>query len=223
MKKIIILLLLVIASGCSATYNLEIKDNKFKEKIYVNYPKTDKGSLEYFKGNTFYAVMNGVSNFKKYDKKINDRDDIINVNLSYDYKLSEFKKATILKTCFEAYSVLSSSKYYTVSTSPGLICATEEDTVLLNDLDIIIKTNHIVKDHNADEVDGYIYTWHFNQKDFKSKNIYIKMYRDRYVWNYENEFYKKLALYIVCGCVIIISVICILLKFMHKRRNANKI
>ena len=47
--------------------------------------------------------------------------------------------------------------------------------------------------------------------------------KDKYVFNYENEFYKKLALYILIVCAIIGSGIYIFVKFIRKRKISNKI
>ena len=215
-RYIMLLLILLLSSGCTAVYNLELKDDTFNEKITIN---SDEKNIPYFKNNSFYAIIDGASNFKKYDKKIKNNV----INLSYKYDGLEYNKATALSSCFEAYNVIKEDNYYIISTSKGFNCATEEDTVLLDSIKIEIKTNHKVKDNNADEVKGYHYIWNLNKNNYKDKKIYVKLYKDKYVFNYENEFYKKLALYILIVCVIISSGMYIFVKFIRKRKISNKI
>lgn len=221
LKRIVILSLFsFFLCGCTAQYNLEIKDDEFRENIKINFDSNDQGAYEYFSENKFYAIMDGVSNFKEYKKENENKE---NINFSYTYEGLEFNKATSLSSCFEAYNVMDENGYYIISTSKGLTCAREEDTILLDDLDVVIKTNHIVKENNADEVDGYIYTWHFDKNNYDKKSIYIELEKDKYVFNYENEFVKELLLYFsIIGIIVGVSIF-MLVRFKKKNKKNNEI
>lgn len=220
-RKIIVLFLFsFLLCGCTAQYNLEIKDDEFRENIKINFDSNDDGAYEYFSENKFYAIMDGVSNFKEYKKESEDKK---NIKFSYTYEGTEFNKATSLSSCFRAYNVIDENGYYIISTSKGLTCATEENTVLLNSLDVVIKTNHIVKDNNADEVDGYVYTWHFDKDNYDKKSIYIELEKDKFVFNYENEFVKTILLYVTIIVVVAVTAVVVVKKFKRDRQKNNEI
>lgn len=220
-RKIIILSLFsLFLCGCTAQYNLEIKNDEFRENIKINFDSNDKGAYEYFSDNKFYAIMDGISNFKEYKKESKNKE---NIEFSYTYEGVEFNKATSLSSCFKAYNVIDEDGYYIISTSKGLTCATEENTVLLDNLDVVIKTNHIVKDNNADEVDGYVYTWHFDENNYDEKSIYIELDKDKFVFNYENEFIKRILLYVSILVVVASITIFVVKKFKRDRQKNNEI
>ena len=210
-KYLLCLVLIVILTGCKATYNLEIKNKDFIENISI----TDNRSLDYFKNNKFYAIMDGASNFKEYNKKV-EKDS--KVKFKYSYNINDYRKATILKTCFKAYSVIDEKDYYLLSTSTGVKCAKEEDAVLLDGLKIVIKTNHKVKESNADQVKGYVYTWNIKKDDYDNARIYIKLYKDKYVFNYDNEF--VITVLIISSILLIIALLTfIIIKKVKKAGN----
>ena len=212
MKRILVIFTILFLCGCNATYKLEIKDKVFKENISIN-----DSSLKYFKDNKFYAIMDGASNFVEYDKKIKNN----NVNFLHIYSFNDYSKATVLKTCFDAYNIIEEDDYYLLSTSKGVKCAVEEDRVLLDDLKIIIKTNHVVKDSNANSKSNnkYEYVWKFNKDNYEDASISMKIYKDKYVFNYNNEFVIKVA--ITIGIVLTILVIVFIIR--RKVKKANKI
>lgn len=212
MKRILVIFTILFLCGCNATYKLEIKDKVFKENVSIN-----AGSLKYFKDNKFYAIMDGASNFVEYDKKIKNN----NVNFLHIYSFNDYSKATVLKTCFDAYNIIEEDDYYLLSTSKGVKCAVEEDRVLLDDLKIIIKTNHVVKDSNANSKSNnkYEYVWKFNKDNYEDASISMKIYKDKYVFNYNNEFVIKVA--ITIGIVLTILVIVFIIR--RKVKKANKI
>ena len=215
LKFFLLVCLLIVLSGCKATYNLEIKNKSFKERISISTTNTNDNSIKYFKDNKFYAVMNGASSFVEYNKKISGN----NVKFSHDYNDLDYNDSTVLKSCFKAYSIIKEGNYYNLSTSEGIKCAIEEDRLLLDDLDIVIKTNHVVKENNADEVHNHKYIWHFNKDNYSNKSINLKFYKDKYVFNYDNEFVIMIS--IICGIVLTILIsVFIMLK---KAKNANKI
>lgn len=210
MKKMLFLLFVLFLSGCSATYNLEIKNSKFNEKIEIDASK--ESELNYFKNNDLYSIMSNYNNFHKYNKKIENS---LKAHLSYNYNFDEYKNATVLNSCFNAYSIIKEKDYYILSTSTGLKCVKEENSVLLNNLKIVIKTNHKVIKSNADKIDKYTYIWNIDQKNYDTKEIYLKFYQDKYVFNYNNEFTIKMLI-LSSIVVVLLLVIFIIIKKVKK-------
>ena len=219
MKKVIILLVLLLVTGCTATYNLEIKNDVFKENISINMTGSNKNQIDYFKNNTFYSIMDRRSNFKEYNKKIIEKSDYSKANFSYNYKLNDYRKSTTLSTCFDAYNIIDEDGYYIISTSKGIKCAKEEDTVMLDKVKIVIKTNHKLKETNTNNINKYIYTWEFDEKDYDKANIYLKIYKDKYVFNYENEILINIL--IISSFVLIIGIFTFII--FRKVNKAKKV
>ncbi len=221
-KTIIILLLLIIVSGCSAKYEIEIKDKKINEKssFIINKKEVESDGIYYtvsrIAGKYFLNVDFLIGDTKEYYE---------NENAIYQKRnttsIDEYNSSDMLKYCYSAHNVLNEKKYYIISTSNTFECF--EKYQELDNVQIVLKTNHQVKENNADKVDGYTYTWNINKNNYNDKRIYIKLYKDKYVFNYENEFYKKIALYIGVGCAIIGSGLFIYFRLMSKRKKSNKI
>ena len=212
MKKIFIIVVLIILTGCNATYKLEFRDNVLKEKISIQ-----GNNLKYFTDNKFYAVMDGASNFVEYTKRVKNN----SVNFNHNYSFKNYSNATVLKTCFNAYSIIEEDDYYILSTSKGIKCAVEEDSVLLDNLKIVIKTNHVVEESNANSngKKSYEYVWEFDKNDYNDAKIYMKLYKDKYVFNYNNEFVILIS--IIAG--IILTILFTAFIIVRKVKNAQKV
>jgi hypothetical protein len=61
----------------------------------------------------------------------------------------------------------------------------------LDNLTINIKTNHRVYSNNADSKKDYTYTWNIDRNNYTEKPIQIRIYKDKYVLNNNNEISKK--------------------------------
>ena len=82
-----------------------------------------------------------------------------------------------------------------------------------------MKTNHKVKQNNADEVDGYNYYWRINKGNYDDKNIYIMLYKDKYVFNYEGEAIP----YIIGSIIIAILVLTVIIVLRKKSKKNNNV
>ena len=222
MKKYILILLIIFLTGCSAKYEVEIKDKQVNEKSSFIISKHEVAS-----DGIYYTVSRMAGKyFLNVDFLIGDTKEYYEgENAIYQKKsntnINEYNTSDIFNYCYDAHNVLNEKKYYTISTSDTFKCFDKYQE--LEDVKIVLKTNHKVKDNNADSIDGYTYTWNINKKNYNNKRIYIKLYKDKYIFNYENEFYKKIALYGSAACAIIIIGLFVTLKVMRKRHKSNKI
>lgn len=175
MKKILFLIpLVLIISGCSSTYNLEIGNDSFKEQINMNFDKTQIPS-EYIDEeieiddqitplledeiSAFFSENN-----KYYKKNINYYDDYVDVKLSYNYSASEFKDSNSLNSCFESVIFDDKDSYY-IHVYGNFYCL-YSDEVTIN-----IKTDNKVIRSNATSVNGNIYTWKINNDNKEEVDI----------------------------------------------------
>ncbi len=217
MKKLIILLLLTfLLAGCTSKYNLEISNNSFKEDINAvikkdEIPKDSKYSdielddqITPFLKNEYPALFSKPDAL--YKKKVTYFDDYINVDMNYKYTAEEFENSNSLRLCFEDYEYLYDDTYY-IHASGTFYC------LYTDEMDINIKTHNKVIDHNADSVNGNVYTWHINGSNVNDVNILFEVKKGIEL--------QKIVSYLIIGIIlaVLVAVSCILLRKNSKKVN----
>lgn len=218
MKKYFILFLLFFLCGCSVKYNIEFKDDKIYENFSIALDNsTEKNSIKYFNTNDLYAKIN--PDMEKYKKEVLKEDEKTNFKYSYVYDIEDYNNSMALSSCFQGYNVLKENNYYLLSTSEGLKCMTSDFSTIIHNLDIVIETNHKLIDTNADEILDNKYIWHVDKSNYKTKSIKLKVYQNKYVFNYKGKMTKIIIVVVSITCIILFSTVFVLLK----RKKTNKI
>ena len=225
-KVLIILLIVFLASGCTANYTVEIKNNDvYEEFSFIETSSEKLNSINKENGSSYLFIINKVLNddfpaFIKTSDILYEKEKIeengLGMKLSYTYNIENYKQSYIVNNTFDNFNVLDQNNMYVISTGVGVKSFTEYE--LLDNITIHLKTNHEVKKSNADRVDGYNYYWDINKSNYKNKYVYIEMYKNKYISNYNNVF-----IYIVIGIVgilCIIGVIAALLRMKSKKNNS---
>lgn len=234
-KKIFLMLVIsIILSGCSATYNLEFSSTGIKEELIINQEKVDLNEVKgiYIDSPVDYDVIVPDDDFSKIDKSIPLYEkDFINTSNGYQVKYSYNKhsdkslaNSNIVKNGFLNASSVIHNNTKQLSTSNGLIAFKAYPE--LTDVTINIKTDYNVLNNNADLVNGNVYTWYFS-KDNNNKNIYLLMdIKQNDVTNKQEETVKNnqetkkekessiIVLFIFLGIFIIVMIF--LFKFKKK-------
>lgn len=244
MKKLVLLSIgLFFLTGCSATYDIEIYNNQIKEDMeFVNTDSSSWDSKVQY-GLTYRDLIDSSVNYPYpvfYDTVV-DEDDTIKLEgveyyhntlisdriqlgqkLSYHkFTLDNFSNSSIVKKCYQYFNIIEEGDNIILSTSLKNLCFQEYS--MLDNITVHLKTNHKVLNNNADIVDGYHYTWNLTRENQDDAAIMITLKKDEYVFNYENEFFKKI-IYIGAFVGIIIGVSgLVYYYFKTKRRNSNEI
>ena len=224
-KRLIMIIVLLILSGCSNEYNLTIENGKFKEEINIVIPKSmhqkydsvegeknpetyveEDDQLTPFLNNEQYAVGN-----KKYNKKVTEDNDNYYVDLSYDYTPEEFENGRVLSGCFEDVKYEYNDDYYLINLSGRFYCLYGKETV------INIKTSNIVEDNNSNKVKGDTYTWTINNDNVNDVDISIKVLKKTKVEKY------TLIILIVASVVALISLSLFIYQKITNRKKNNEI
>lgn len=203
-KKLVLISALFLLTGCSATYEIEIYDDTINEKIDIT-DSTSSSAIEVKEKiyNIFETKVGGVDelarNFQPYSDKKNN---YYSIRENSTFKIEDYKNevANITDCCRSIE--LSDDGDYIVFRTLGYFKWFEqyED---LDELTIRIKSNHKLVETNADEIHRYSYTWIINKDNYKEKIPYIKLYSDKYVFNYNNEFVKKvLPIVVITGIIL---------------------
>lgn len=204
MKKFLFILAILLCCGCSAKYEIDFIDDTISDNLTVTYERngeTDSQINESF-SESFYAIgRDAIYNFD--NKSTNDN---IIINFGYDYNVYNFGSANIPKSCFNIFKFITDDdKYYLFA--QGAFKCSYYAYEYLDSLDIVIRTNHVVVENNADEVDGDEYIWHVdpNIDDFSLRFIVDQAVNKT---NENGIFVKVLigftSIGIVCGIFIYI-------------------
>lgn len=220
LKFIFILVILLGCTGCSIEYNLTIDKEFAKEKIEATLENNDdnKKIVDIYTKNRITSYFDSdLNEFMYYDiNKIDDKTDL-KLQAEYRYPLKKLQYSNAAEKCLYNRSVNIDNKYITINTSEGINCIYYDEVKQIDKLVINITSKYVVEKTNADEINGNIYTWNIDDKNYQDKSIYMKInYTKKYKTNLE-----KNALKIALGLLffIIISIIIIILIKLKQNRK----
>ncbi|HHT38792.1 MAG TPA: hypothetical protein GXZ95_05250 [Mollicutes bacterium] len=223
LKYVLLCMFLLLLTGCSGVYNIEIYNNRYKEDITI----VEENSKNWYDTNengvTFKQLLD--EEYERdnhyYKKKLISDFDKMGLNYKSDFDFESYSSLGIVYRCYQHFRVLQEENVITIITSDRNKCY--DYYKWLDDITINVKTNHKVLDHNADETDKNTYTWYLNRNNALEKSIVIQLSSNEFVFNYENEEIKKYGIYI--GIIAIIGIIILGIGIFLKLRNkkVNKI
>lgn len=243
MKKIILFILLFLVTGCSADYHIEIYNNTIKENMeYLDFvPERWDSEVQF--GLTYrellmdsvdypYPVFNStvvdendqvkIDGIEYYDNILISDYDKLGQRLSYSkFNFDNYSDSSMVKQCYQYFNIIEEKENIILSTSTNNLCFDLYPN--LDSITIHLKTNHKVVSSNASMVNGYHYTWNLRKDTKDDSAITITLKKDEYIFNYENEFIKKVIYFtVIIGIILGISGV-IFGYFKIKNRNSNSI
>lgn len=242
-KKILMLILLFLVTGCNANYDIEIYNNTVKEDMSFISLDSLEWDNEAQYGLTYRELVNSSTRYPypAFSSTIVDENDTIKLDgveyyknnlisdstklgqkLSYHkFTLNNFNDSSIVKKCYKYFNVIEEEDNIILSTSFENKCF--DIYPQLDNITVHLKTNHKVVNSNANIVKGYHYTWNLNRDKKDDAAISITLKKDEYIFNYENEFLKKIMyIGIITGIILGVSGITYL-YFKNKRKSLNEI
>ncbi len=200
MKKVFILVFIFLLTGCSSEYTLEFSNSKIKEHSVITINNSEIPSDGKTVDNFITPLLeeDQYPFFGKYDKvynkKIEKKDNNTIVKLNYSFTHDEFKDSYVYKGCFKNSQFEKNDKDYLLHFYGHFYCLKGDELV------INIKTNNIVKEHNADKVSGNVYTWIINKDNVLNSDIKMVISKDSKIL-----VYVKYGIAIIFFAVIIIG------------------
>lgn len=183
MKKIILVILLFLVSGCSANYELTIdEDLNFMENISLqaeNEIESEKLMRDPWPIKAYYNDPDSgeypeeLEGVEYYTNHLFLNNSFYQKNLSYTFGLSRFKEANSVKSCFEHVYVVEDKRENTItlSTSPKFLCM--EDYPSLSMVNIKINVNSQVVASNASQINQNSYEWTITPQNYESSGIIL--------------------------------------------------
>ncbi len=216
-KALSIIIAIFLLTGCSSEYNLELSNNKIKEKIVTNILDSDIPSQQSsisevddritpFINNDQYPFDD--SDDKKYKKTIKEDNGTTQVTLEYNYSHSDYRKSKIYKTCFEKARFDNLDNGYQLNFTGKFYCLYGDELV------VNIKTNNKVISNNATKVSGNTYTWIINNDNVNDININMKISDQSKTINY--------VLYVIAA-IFFIAVIIFGYNVYQKIKNRDSV
>lgn len=214
MKKLLLVLLLLI-TGCSGQWNLKIDNDYVDEDVSLSFPR-DASSDQLFRNQTSESISVYGGNEKyKMDKKEDGSN--YNVNYSYRHDILKFGKSNFMIKCFSSNNITDDGEIINIETSDRFNCINLDDGAYLNEVKFNITTDLEVVSNNADEIIGNKYIWVFDSDNYENKNINIKIKKDN---SLSKKIVDGISNYFVIIIVIILIIVFFILFLMHiKKKN----
>lgn len=215
MKKIIFIFFLLFLSGCTATYQLTLDDNKITEKLTL----IETNSLLFdVKNDSGWALREIFESLTINDEFAEENYSIKSLNndnqLGVEYYSNKTKKiinSSALNQCYINPQMTESENIVKINTGSDFKCYEYYNT--LDTVKVIFKTNHKVISSNADIVEGNKYIWNITKDGNKQIEI-----------SYDKTVINKNSMTIIIISVIVVLVILSIYYFISvKRKNENQI
>ena len=209
MKKFrlcILIVMILLVSGCDSSYNVTISDKRIVEEVNLNIENYYE-NLDSITSYDYGPLTNSIDTL--YDKKITKDDNFTNMTLKYTYKPESYSNSVALSSCFENREVTIDDEYFDIKLSGYLNCLYD------GEVDINVKTNNKVISNNADSVSGNVYTWRVNQENKDNVSIEIKIKKG-------GDFPDILVALIAIGIIIIGGLVTYRI-FKKKNNERNEI
>jgi len=220
MKKIIFLLIILLLTGCSANFNVEIKQNTIEQNIFIQANNYElDGTLLNTIAKNVYIDKQDTTVLGRFRLLNNKNDNPLNAFVSYN--INDYDYDYSLYICYDNQNITYSNNILKVETSDYFNCFDKYS--IIDDVNINVTTGYKVLENNADKVDGNTYTWNITKYNKKG----IKLTLDTTVDEIQEEEKQKEKLnknliFIVMGTLVLFAFGTVLFVFIKSNKN-NKI
>ena len=225
-KYIIIILLLILLTGCTNEVNYNFKDKNIESTItseftldefknyYINtnpeftedYSKNElKELLIEYKNNLLIPAYNDDVNTRYTESSFEEGDEYL-IKYNYSFNYSNFETNYYFKNCFETFSYYEDDVNYYYQLTGKALC-NYEDTLFT------VTSDKIVSDSNEDTLNNGKYTWILKEEDNNIKFAISKS--DFSITKLFN------TIYIIVGVVLFTLIIITMVLFKLYKEKDN--
>ncbi len=225
-KRILLLIVLFMVTGCSTQYNLEINEENFNEEIITILSKSNT-TKEMAQAYTQQAIPITQESNQTAVYNTNINEDTTNYYLKYSYQhtFETFPNSYFASTCYQNITLNENDEQIELSTSDEFLCIAMDDGLYNDSVQVNITTDLKVIENNADQINGNTYTWEINKENYTNKPINITLKKnfsvEQAVDNLKpNEASKDMF---IIGAIVSILIILVIIIIKLKLKNNNKI
>ena len=185
MKKILIILVVLLLTGCSANYNINFTEKSIEEsiEIYENSAIVNKyKDKEVNEANT--VILDWEEGYDYYKRELYTTEDITGYRYTYNFAYDEYDAMAQLRKCYENFNFKYDNKI-TLETSPYFLCADYYPKT--KEIVINITSEYEITSSNADKVSNNTHTWIINENNYKKKPIKITIDKNKKSTNSEKK------------------------------------
>lgn len=228
MKRILLcLLLLLLTTGCTAEYNLTIDDLEnftYEETGYIRTSNLEEISTIY--DSEWPTVAYTDSDYDSeaptkfpdeeyYEVESSKIGEIYQVKYHYTFLSNRFNDSVGVKTGFYDFKKTKNTEENTTTLDTGKFYY--EKFPDLEKLTINLTVNNPVVSHNADEVNGNVYTWVLTPENFSTARLILT-----YQNNATTEDTDQTRFIIVTILFLGFMIFIIVASFLNKKKNSQK-
>ncbi len=216
-NKIIILLSLLLLTGCTVNYNLEINKDTLNETITGTVTKEESSQDSNATGlSTIYSIINEeqkpiYNKEELYQKDLKESGNNINYTFKYNYNIEDFVNSTIINTCFENKEIEEIDNYYSIKLSGNFYCLYNKK------INIAVTSNLKVASNNADKIKDNTYIWTIDKNTTD-----IELVVDKNT-PYTKPIKRGISSTFRIVCFIVLVVLSSLAYILYKKKNSSEI
>lgn len=249
MKRLRLVILLfgviILLSGCSAVYEVNVDINNMKESLRVTlnddeyYEFNSDENYKYL--NMYYNDPNNdgtdgvqlpLPGVLYYDFTMNESLKTVNFSGNTDYR--NYHRSSIIKLGYEDIKVIYENDKLHLKTSQGFLF----DMDTLENLKVVLKSDYRVLHSNCDYVDGKSLVWEINKSNYKTKYLSVdySLSEDDYIdasvdplipvdpedSESTNLFSSYVPILVVIGSLLLLGLI-IFAVYLVKNKKNNRI
>ena len=229
-KLYILIMIIILATGCTCRYDLTIDNNTYKEIITLNASTNEeindfnrKWAIPFDKNNFYSGDSNVDSSYAQSIYKYNMNNN--HLIFTHDFIKNDYIDSTAVNACYKTLSISSYNGSTIISTSNKVDCF--ETYPNLTNLVVNITVDKEVTSNNADRVSGNTYTWNVNKNNSQKKGINLTFINDdeqkeeTIPSNEKNIKKNDYTMYIFAGILLIIALF-IYFIFNNLKNNDNE-
>lgn len=219
MKKIILLITIILLTGCTATYDINIKKDSVYDsiKIYTDNKivknATDDETMKFSE-----KLGEWERGYEYYKREIYTTDKITGYNYTYDFKYDEYDAMSQIRKCYEDFEFKYENNTITIKTSDEFLCRNYYRDV--NKLELNITSEYKIINSNADTKSENIHTWNIDNTNYKNKPINITL--SKTTLDNTSQTKEKKEVNIIQILSIIIFILLIVVLIIRKKDKEQK-
>ncbi len=216
-KMLIMILSVLLLTGCTVNYNLEVENNSLKEVIYGTVTKEETTNDA---NSTAPNIVNELIYSEKvplaegtsaYNREIYENGSDINYKFSYNYDMSDFESSSLINTCFENHEIVDLGDYYSIKLSGNFYCLYSKK------INIAVTSNLKVASNNADKIKDNTYIWTI---DKNTTDIELAVDKDT---PYTKPIKRGISSTFRIVCFIILIILSLITYLLYKKKSNNEI